>query len=421
MAISSEQEIRHIYQIGFRISTDDLGRGGAAIGKGDFDLVRRLHYVMIGQDIAFAADDDPRAQTGLALRFRIRAVAEEMAENWIIHQGVARDGDRLAGENIDHRWHGLLYRTVERGKLLRPSVGGDFLDQHAAVAYAAPGQQFGAQQRNDKQNAESDSCALREDKPKSTHGRTLMILRELERYIGQLLEISSFHDYCPNGVQVEGRAEVTKIVSGVSASLDVLEAASAAGADAVLVHHGYFWKNEDARITGTKRARIAHLIEHGMSLLAYHLPLDAHPVLGNNAQLAQLLDFQLEERFGEQNIAAAGRLIQPMSLQRLSGVIEEKLQRQPLVIGDDAAIIRRIAWCSGAAQDYLGAAIDLGVDAFLTGEVSEHTVHLARESGVAFISAGHHATERYGVQALGAHLAQQLGVKHQFIDIENPV
>lgn len=248
-----------------------------------------------------------------------------------------------------------------------------------------------------------------------------MLLKELERYIGQLLEISSFRDYCPNGVQVEGRAEVTKIVSGVSASMDVLEAASAAGADAVLVHHGYFWKNEGAQITGIKRARIAHLIKHNMSLLAYHLPLDAHPVLGNNVQLGQMLGFQLEERFGEQNIAALGRLIQPMSLQRLSGVVEEKLQRQPLVVGDDTVIIRRIAWCSGAAQDYLGAAIELGVDAFLTGEVSEHTVHLARESGVAFISAGHHATERYGVQALGAHLSQQLGLKHQFIEIENPV
>lgn len=248
-----------------------------------------------------------------------------------------------------------------------------------------------------------------------------MLLKELERYIGQLLEISSFRDYCPNGVQVEGRAEVTKIVSGVSASMDVLEAASAAGADAVLVHHGYFWKNEAPQITGIKRARIAYLIKHNMSLLAYHLPLDAHPVLGNNVQLGQMLGFQLEERFGEQNIAALGRLIQPMSLQRLSGVVEEKLQRQPLVVGDDTAIIRRIAWCSGAAQDYLGAAIGLGVDAFLTGEVSEHTVHLARESGVAFISAGHHATERYGVQALGAHLSQQLGLKHQFIEIENPV
>ncbi|MDP3686468.1 MAG: Nif3-like dinuclear metal center hexameric protein [Sulfurimicrobium sp.] len=248
-----------------------------------------------------------------------------------------------------------------------------------------------------------------------------MLLNELDRYIGQLLEISNYRDYCPNGVQVEGRPEIRSIVSGVSASLDVLHAASAAGADAVLVHHGYFWKNEAPQITGIKRARISHLMAHGMSLLAYHLPLDAHPVLGNNAQLAQLLGFQTEARFGEQNVAAVGRLLQPMSLQRLGGLVEEKLRRQPLVVGDDAAIIRRIAWCSGAAQDYLAAAIDLGVDAFLTGEVSEQTVHLARESGVAFISAGHHATERYGVQALGMHLAQQFGIKHQFVEIENPV
>ena len=248
-----------------------------------------------------------------------------------------------------------------------------------------------------------------------------MNLRELERYIGQLLDISSFRDYCPNGLQVEGRAEVTHIVSGVSASLDVLKAASAAGADAVLVHHGYFWKSEDARITGIKRARISHLFEHGMSLFAYHLPLDAHPTLGNNAQLAKLLGFQPEGQFGEQNIATHGRLGQPMSLQRLSAMVAEKLHRQPLVVGEDAATIRRVAWCSGAAQDYLGAAIELGVDAFLTGEVSEQSVHLARESGVAFISAGHHATERYGVQALGDHLARDFGLKHQFVDIENPV
>lgn len=248
-----------------------------------------------------------------------------------------------------------------------------------------------------------------------------MLLKELERYIGQLLEISSFRDYCPNGLQVEGRGKVTRIVSGVSASLDVLQAASKAGADAVLVHHGYFWKSESPQITGLKRARISHLMEHNMSLLAYHLPLDAHPVLGNNVQLAQLLGFQLEERFGEQNVAALGRMVKPMSLQRLSGVVEDRLQRKPLVVGDDSAIIRRIAWCSGAAQDYLAVAIELGVDAFLTGEVSEQSVHLARESGVAFISAGHHATERYGVQALGSHLAQQFNLKHQFIDVDNPV
>ncbi|MDP2828504.1 MAG: Nif3-like dinuclear metal center hexameric protein [Sulfuricellaceae bacterium] len=248
-----------------------------------------------------------------------------------------------------------------------------------------------------------------------------MLLNELESYIAQLLDISSFRDYCPNGVQVEGRAEIGKIVTGVSASMDVLQAASSAGADAVLVHHGYFWKNEQPVITGVKRKRIGHLISHDISLLAYHLPLDAHPTLGNNAQLANLLDFQCERLFGDQNIAAAGSLAEPMRLSALAGRIEEKLQRRPLVFGRDDAPIRRIAWCSGAAQDYLGAAIALGVDAFLTGEVSEQTVHLARESGVAFISAGHHATERYGIQALGAHLAEQFGLQHTFIDADNPV
>ena len=246
-------------------------------------------------------------------------------------------------------------------------------------------------------------------------------LVELENYTGQLLEAARFRDYCPNGLQVEGRPQVGHLVSGVSASLALLEAAIAAGADAILVHHGYFWRNEPAPVVGTKRKRLALLLQNEVSLLAYHLPLDAHPELGNNAQLAGLLDFETEGWFGEQNIAAYGRLAQPLPLSGLAAEMGRRLAREPLVIGDDAATIRRIAWCSGAAEDYLDEAVSLGVDAFVTGEVSERTVHLARESGVAFIAAGHHATERYGVKALGDHLARQFGLKHSFIDIPNPV
>jgi dinuclear metal center YbgI/SA1388 family protein len=246
-------------------------------------------------------------------------------------------------------------------------------------------------------------------------------LVELENYTGQLLEAARFRDYCPNGLQVEGRPQVGHLVSGVSASLALLEAAIAAGADAILVHHGYFWRNEPAPIVGLKRRRLALLLKNEVSLLAYHLPLDAHAQLGNNAQLAGLLGFETEGWFGEQSIAAYGRLSQPLPLSGLAAEMEHRLARKPLVIGDDAAIIRRIAWCSGAAQDYLDEAVNLGVDAFVTGEVSERTVHLARESGVAFISAGHHATERYGVKALGDHLARHFGLKHSFIDIPNPV
>ena len=248
-----------------------------------------------------------------------------------------------------------------------------------------------------------------------------MQLNELETHLNQLLDAPRFHDYCPNGLQVEGRSEVRKLVSGVTASLDLLQAAVAAGADAVLVHHGYFWRGENACLTGVKRRRIALLLEHNISLFAYHLPLDAHPQLGNNTQLGRRLGFVEEGRFGEQDIAVHGSLPQAVTLAELAGNVERALSRKPLVIGDEAKLVRCVAWCTGAAQDYFDEAIRLGVDAFVTGEISEQTVHAARESGVAFISAGHHATERYGVQALGEHIAQKFGIAHQFIDVDNPV
>ena len=250
-----------------------------------------------------------------------------------------------------------------------------------------------------------------------------MQLNELETHLNQLLDAPRFHDYCPNGLQVEGRGEVRKLVSGVTASLDLLQAAVAAGADAVLVHHGYFWRGENPCLTGIKRRRIALLLEHNISLLAYHLPLDAHAELGNNTQLGRRLGFIEAGRFGEQDIAIHGSLPQAVALAELAAKVERTLSRKPLVIGDETRSVRRIAWCTGAAQDYFDEAINLGlgVDVFITGEISEQTVHAARESGVAFISAGHHATERYGVQALGEHLAQKFGLTHQFIDVDNPV
>lgn len=243
----------------------------------------------------------------------------------------------------------------------------------------------------------------------------------LEQYTCALLESSRFRDYSPNGLQVEGRAEIRKIVTGVSANLALLEQAIARGADAILVHHGYFWKNEDSRMVGVKRARIKMLLDHDVSLFGFHLPLDAHPELGNNAQLGQRLGFVLEGWTGEQNLVAYGSLPEAMPLDGLLGRIEQQLARPPLAIGDRQQPIRRIAWCSGGAQGYLEAAAALGVDAYLTGEASEHNVHFARESGIAFISAGHHATERYGIQALGNHLAEHFGLDHEFIEIPNPV
>ena len=248
-----------------------------------------------------------------------------------------------------------------------------------------------------------------------------MLLNDLRDYIASLLEPDRFRDYCPNGVQVEGRAEIRRIATGVTASQRLLKAATAWNADAILVHHGYFWRNEDAAVTGIKKQRIAHLLQHDVSLLAYHLPLDAHAEFGNNAQLGQRLDFMEHGRFGEQNIACYGELVQAQTLAQLTQKIAHSLQRTPLVIGEGDPTIRRIAWCTGGAQGYFEAAIALGVDAFLTGEISEQNVHVAQETGVVFIAAGHHATERYGVQSLGTHLTESCGIEHQFFDLENPV
>lgn len=248
-----------------------------------------------------------------------------------------------------------------------------------------------------------------------------MLRNDLVAYLDEYLQVAAFRDYCPNGLQVEGRDHVDVIVTGVTASHDLLDAAVEAGADAVLVHHGYFWKGEDARITGMRRRRIGTLVSHNLNLIAYHLPLDAHPEIGNNATLARHLGIMPEGRFGDQDIGAYGTLEQPMRLQEFAEHVGRRLQREPLTIGDPQRAVRRIAWCTGAAQGYFEQAAGLGVDLYLTGEVSEQNFHAARESGVAFMAAGHHATERYGIAALGAHLAARFGLKHRFIEIANPV
>lgn len=248
-----------------------------------------------------------------------------------------------------------------------------------------------------------------------------MELKQLVNYTRQILQTEQFADYCPNGLQVEGKPLVNKIVTGVSASMELLKAAKVAGADAVLVHHGYFWKNEDACVVGMKRNRIKFLLDNEISLLAYHLPLDAHVELGNNAQLAKVLGLDVKTYSGNQNLMARGSLREPQALNAFSEHIAKCLGRAPLVIGEPNRIISDVAWCTGGAQGYMNDAIALDVDVFISGEISEQTVHLARESGVAYIAAGHHATERYGVKALGEHLAKQFGLVHEFIDIDNPV
>ena len=244
---------------------------------------------------------------------------------------------------------------------------------------------------------------------------------ELVNYLDGLMMPGKFRDYCPNGLHVEGCSEVTRLVAGVTASQALLDVAVERGADAILVHHGYFWKGEDGRVTGIRRRRMATLLANDINLLAYHLPLDAHPELGNNAQLALRLGWLPDGRFGEQDIGWLGTVAEPCALSALAERVASVLERQPLVVGDEARPIRRIAWCSGGAQGYFEQAIALGVDAYLSGEISEQTVHLARESGVAYLAAGHHATERYGVQALAENLARQFGITCDFVDIENPV
>ncbi|WP_163835198.1 Nif3-like dinuclear metal center hexameric protein [Spartinivicinus ruber] len=242
--------------------------------------------------------------------------------------------------------------------------------------------------------------------------------------LDQTLEPHFFKDYCPNGLQVEGKTEINTVVTGVTASLALIQAAIEKNADAIIVHHGYFWKGELATITGMKKRRLELLLRHEISLLAYHLPLDAHPELGNNIQLARRLNFKPEtglEQNNPRSIGLVGSLTEPQSLPELGEHLQLTLGREPLLISGGDHPIKRIAWCTGAAQGFIDQAIAHKVDAYLTGEVSEPTVHTAREMGIHFIAAGHHATERYGVKALGEYIQQQLGINHIFVDIDNPV
>lgn len=243
----------------------------------------------------------------------------------------------------------------------------------------------------------------------------------LVQYTQQLLQVAHFKDYCPNGLQIEGRPEIRKIVTGVTANMALLEAAYEANADLILVHHGYFWRHEDARILGAKRKRIAFLLKNDLNLMAYHLPLDAHPQLGNNVQLSEKLGLNLNGFAGENNIIAYGKLSHTVKLFEFAKHLELVLKRAPLIIGDPQKKLLNIAWCTGAAQNYIETAIELGVDLYISGEISEQTVHHAVENDIAYIAAGHHATERYGVQALGEHLAEKFNLIHTFIDILNPV
>jgi len=244
---------------------------------------------------------------------------------------------------------------------------------------------------------------------------------EIEAFLQQLLRPEAFKDYGPNGLQVEGRGQVRCIASGVTASLAFIDAAVAAGADTLLVHHGLFWRGQDGRLTGWLKARVARLLAHELNLFAYHLPLDAHPELGNNAQLGRRLGLTPDARFGDQDLGFIGPApAELQSLQALAQLLRQQLGRDALAVPGDGRPLRRVAWCTGGAQGWFEAAIAAGADAFLTGEISEPQAHLARETGVAFLACGHHATERYGAPAVGEALASHFGLTHGFIDIGNP-
>lgn len=248
-----------------------------------------------------------------------------------------------------------------------------------------------------------------------------MLNYTLEQNLNDFLQTSIYRDFAPNGLQVEGRAQIKKIVTGVTACQRLLDAAVELDADAVLVHHGFFWKNEPVTITGMKYRRLRTLLQHNINLFGYHLPLDGHPLLGNNVLLGHLLGIDIEERISITDLLFKGQLLKPQTALAFKDTIASKLEHSVLHCGDNAPeIINRVAWCCGGGQDFIEQAALQGCDAFITGEVSERTIHIAREYGINFYDAGHHATERYGIKALGQWLAEEYGFESTFIDIDNP-
>lgn len=244
--------------------------------------------------------------------------------------------------------------------------------------------------------------------------------QHLIEILNDLLHPELFKDYAPNGLQVEGKGEISRIVTAVSATQNVLDQALALKADALLVHHGWFWRGENPAVVATKYRRLKTLMSGEINLIAYHLPLDAHVTLGNNAQMAQLLAATDVAQGGENNFIWTG-LMPPITVQALASHLEKSLNRPPLVLGDQTKIVSRLAWCSGAAEDFFEEAIAMGADAYISGEATERTTHLAREMHVPFLVCGHHATERLGIKALSDWLSENHGLECIFVDDENPI
>jgi dinuclear metal center YbgI/SA1388 family protein len=245
-----------------------------------------------------------------------------------------------------------------------------------------------------------------------------MLIKDLERYLNTTLEVKNFKDYCPNGLQIQGKNQIKKIITGVSANQELIDLAIQKNADAIIVHHGFFWKNEPQTITGIKKNRIASLLKNDINLFAYHLPLDAHPALGNNINLANILDIKNPQPI-DGSLVWQGEV--DLSLASLSDLITDRLGRQPLIFGEKTKQISKISWCSGGAQSYIDKAIEIDADCFITGEVSEQIPAIAKENDIAFISAGHHSTEKGGAQLLARHLSAKFDVNCEFVDVENIV
>lgn len=251
-----------------------------------------------------------------------------------------------------------------------------------------------------------------------------ILIDELSSYLNDLLNVAKIKDYCPNGLQVAGKQKIAKIVTGVTASEALIDEAIKRNADLILVHHGYFWKGENQCITGLKKNRIAKLIKNDINLMAYHLPIDVHAEFGNNVQLANLLDIvNIEpiEHISPVGVLMRGEFVEPLTATELTAKISHTLSRAPLVSSVRQKTIKTVAWCTGGGQGYIDEAAQLGIDAFITGEASEQTIHSSREYQIDFFSAGHHATERYGVKAVGEHIAEKFSVEVEFVDIPNPV